>query len=89
MCHAGEKEATANWVMELHLTKPRPRLPAALVRVARLWRSLLEVTTPAPSSTTVMCRAGDADLPANWVMEENLNKTLPRLPAALVRATRP
>ena len=28
--------------------------------------------TPAPSSTTVLCRAGDTDTTANWVMEEHL-----------------
>ena len=41
--------------------------------------------TPAPSLTTVMCRAGDTDITANWVMEEHLTKPLPRSPAALVQ----
>ena len=42
-------------------------------------------STPAPSSTTVMCRAGDTEPTANWVMVQHLTKPRPRSPAALVR----
>ena len=42
-------------------------------------------TTPAPSLTTVLCRAGDADTTANWVMEERLTNQHPRSPAASVQ----
>ena len=61
LCRAGETDITANWATVEHLTNTLPRSRAALVRVALPWRSLPEVTTPAPSSTTVMCRAGDGD----------------------------
>ena len=85
LCRAGEGEMTANWVMEEHLTKPLPRSPAALVRVARPLRFLPDPTTPAPSSTTAECRAGEAETTANWVMEEHLTKPHPRSRAASVR----
>ena len=39
--------------------KIHPRLRTALVQVAQLWRCLPDINTPAPSSTTVLCRAGD------------------------------
>ena len=47
------------------------------------------MTTPVPSSTTVVCRAGDGVIPANWVTEEHLNKTRPRSRAILVQVVRP
>ena len=43
------------------------------------------ITTPAPSLTTVLCRAGERDSTANWVMEEHLTKPHPRSPAPSVR----
>ena len=48
-------------------------------------RSLPEMTTPAPSLTTVLCRAGGGDYRAIWVMEERLTKPHPRSPAASVQ----
>ena len=46
-------------------------------------RSLRELTTPAPSLTTVLCRAGEMDPTANWVMEEHRTKTTPTLTSSL------
>ena len=43
---------------------------------------LPEIGTPAQSLTTVMYHAGDADLPADWVMEDNPPNTRPRSQAA-------
>ena len=43
-------------------------------------------TTPAPSLTTVLCRAGGAITAANWVMEERLTDQDPRSPAASLQA---
>ena len=80
----GARETTANWVMVQRLTNQHPRSPAASVRVAQQL-SLPEVPTPAPSSTTVLCRAGDTELTANWVMEDGLTKPHPHSRAASVR----
>ena len=44
-----------------------------------------EVTTPAPSLTTVMCRAGEMEPTANWVMVQRLTKPHPRSRAVSVR----
>ena len=42
-------------------------------------------STPAPSLTTVLCRAGDTDPTANWVMVQRLTNQHPRSPAASVQ----
>ena len=55
---------------------------------SRILRSLQEITTPAPSLTTVLCRAGERDTTANWVMEEHLTKPRPRSPAVSVQVAR-
>ena len=57
---AGDSIPTANWVMEEQRTKTRPPSPVALVRVARPWRSLLDMVIPAPFLTTGVFRAGGA-----------------------------
>ena len=69
-------------------TESRPRSPAASERVAQLWALSSGALTPAPSLTTVLCRAGDTDIGGNWVMEEHLPKPLPRSRAASERVAR-
>ena len=64
--------------MEETRTKTRQRSRTALVRIARPYRFLQEVTTLAPSLTTAVFRVGDRDSSANWVMEEQRTKTRPR-----------
>ena len=61
LCRAGEMEPTADWVMVQRLTNQHPRSPAASVQVAQQYRSLPVIPTPAPSLTTVLCRAGEGD----------------------------
>ena len=89
MCPAGDWGRTGNWGTEEHLTKPRPRSPAASVWVGRPWRSLPEVPTPAPSLTTVMCPAGEMERTANWATVAHLTKPHPQSRAAWVRVARP
>ena len=42
--------------------------------ITEVTSSLPEVTIPAPSLTTVMCRAGETETRANWVMVQHLTK---------------
>ena len=56
----GDRDSSANWVMEEQRTKTRPRSPAALARVARPWVSHPDSPIPAPSLTTGVFRVGDS-----------------------------
>ena len=85
LCRVGDGEVTVDWVMEEYLKNTRPRSPAALGQVARPWRSLPVIPTPAPSLTTVLCRAGEGETTANWVMVQRLTDQHPRSPAASVQ----
>ena len=66
VCHVGDTEPNWAWVTEEHQSKPRPPPRTALVRVARLLRSLPGVIIPAPSLTTVVCRVGGTTSSVNW-----------------------
>ena len=49
-----------NWATVTQTTNLHPHLQAALVRDARPWRSLLDITTPVLSWTTATSRVGGA-----------------------------
>ena len=89
VCRVGDRMCSANWAMEEIRTKTRQRSRAALVRIARPYRFLQEVTTLAPSLTTAVCRVGDPDVTARWVMEEQRTKTRRHSRTVLARVARP
>ena len=89
VCRVGDRMCSANWAMEETRTKTRQRSRTALVRIARPYRFLQEVTTLAPSLTTAVFRVGDRDSSADWVMEEQRTKTRRHSRAVLARVVRP
>ena len=68
----GDRDSSADWVMEEQRTKTRRHSRAVLARVVRPWRFLLDTVIPAPSLTTGVFRAGDAHTTAIWVLVEQL-----------------
>ena len=86
---AGVRVILADWVMEEHLNKIRPRSRVALEQIARPSPSHQATPIIVPSSTMVLFHAGVQVTAASWVMEGHLNKIRPRSRVALERVARP